>query len=176
MIIINGTVAETTTQQYYQSKLTKFINALFSGEPYQLGYTTFVTVSRIEEQGENTQNQAWDITLYGNMQNIFAIGDSVTVTAQRVGNRLIAHRIFNHSINSNVYVQPLIPAWIIRLFALLLCAIVIWIIHIFASVDYATVGNSMGKTLTSAIYSALPTVIGVWITWILIKSFFKHKR
>ena len=31
---INGMVVECTTQQYYQSKLTKIVQSVFHGEPY----------------------------------------------------------------------------------------------------------------------------------------------
>lgn len=37
---INGMVVECTTQQYYQSKLTKIVQSVFYGEPYQLSHTT----------------------------------------------------------------------------------------------------------------------------------------
>ena len=45
---INGMVVECTTQQYYQSKLTKIVQSVFHGEPYQLSHTTFVTVFRVQ--------------------------------------------------------------------------------------------------------------------------------
>ena len=106
---INGSVVESSTQQYYQSKFTKIVQALFSGEPYQLSHTTFVTVFRVEEHTtRGYPERARDITLYGNMQNIFAVGDDVTVTASRKGNRYVAKNVYNHSINEDVRIQPYI--------------------------------------------------------------------
>lgn len=169
-IIINGAVAEVSTQQYYQSKFTKFFQALVSGEPYQLSHTSFVTIFRVEEHTSvGYPEQARDITLYGNMQNIFAAGDDVTVTARRVGNRLVARNVYNHSISSNVRIQPNIPAGVIRFFALLILVAIIIVLHALVKADYAAMGN----VIVALISSALPVIITLWLLWYLIKSFFK---
>ena len=175
-VIINGAVTESSTQQYYQSKFSKFFHALFSGEPYQLSHTTFVTIFRVEEHAEyGYPEQARDITLYGNAQNIFAIGDDVTVTARNVGNRLVARKVFNHSINSTVHIQPNIPASVIRAFMLIAVLIVEVVVYKIATIDYAAVGSSVGKTLMSCFYAVLPTIIVIWVIWILIRSLFSSK-
>ena len=169
-IIINGAVAEVSTQQYYQSKFTKFFQALVSGEPYQLSHTSFVTIFRVEEHTSvGYPEQARDITLYGNVQNIFAAGDDVTVTARRTGNRLVARNVYNHSIDSDVRVQPNIPAGVIRFFAMLMLVAVIIVLHALFTADYAAMGN----VIVALISSALPVIITLWILWYLVKSFFK---
>ena len=48
-ITVNGEIADVSTQQLYQSKFTKVVRALFSGEPYQLSHTSFITIFRVEE-------------------------------------------------------------------------------------------------------------------------------
>lgn len=175
-VIINGAVAESSTQQYYQSKFSKFIRALFSGEPYQLSHTTLETVFRVEEHVEyGYPEQARDITLYGNAQNIFAVGDDVTVTARRVGERLIARKILNHSINSEVHVQPNIPAGVVRLFMFFAFLIVAVVIYKITAVDYAAVGSNIGKALLSCLYAILPTIIGIWVFWKILKGLFSNK-
>ena len=114
---INGMVVESTTHQYYQSKLTKVIQSLLHGEPYQLSHTTFVTVFRVQEHvARGFAEQARDITVYGNIHNLFSAGDDVTVIAYTIGNRYVARSIYNHSIDSPVTSQSsLIPAWLIRI-------------------------------------------------------------
>ena len=77
---INGSIADSNTQQYYQSGLTKFIRSLFGGEPYQLGHTTFVTILRVEEHVRSGfPEQARDVVMYGDTRNIFVTGDDVTI-------------------------------------------------------------------------------------------------
>lgn len=118
---INGVVIESATQQYYQSKLTKVIQAFFHGEPYQLSHTTFVTVFRVQEHVlRGFAEQARDIVVYGNMQNVLSAGDDVTVIARSYGGHYIAKSIYNHSINSHVKIQAsLLPAWLIRLLVII---------------------------------------------------------
>lgn len=163
-VIINGSVAETSTQQYYQSGFTKIIHALFSGEPYQFSHTTFVTIIRVEEHTNyGYPENARDITLYGNMQNVFAVGDDVTVTAQRQGNRIIAKDIYNHSIDDRVHIQPYISATIIRVIALLCVVLLLFLI---VSIDF--------KAVFTAIIGIIAMVVVLrWLFKFLIGGLFK---
>ncbi|MBQ5328355.1 MAG: hypothetical protein J6J15_04130 [Oscillospiraceae bacterium] len=167
---INGSVVESSTQQYYQSKFTKIVQALFSGEPYQLSHTTFVTVFRVEEHTtRGYPERARDITLYGNMQNIFAVGDDVTVTASRKGNRYVAKNVYNHSINEDVRIQPYISAAVIRTVAIIIAALVLYVIIGLLTADYAAIGAS----IMNFFVSLLPLGFGIWILWYLLKGLFK---
>lgn len=171
-IIINGAVAESNTQQYYQSKLTKVLQALISGEPYQFSHTTFVTIFRVEEHTQRGYPEyARDITLYGNMQNVFAIGDDVTVEAKQRGSRYIAKRIYNHTINSDVRIQPNLPASIIRFIALSVFAIIASLIYLIATADYGSIAGSFAGLLSSF----LPAIVIIGLVVYLIKTFFKKK-
>lgn len=167
---INGSVVESSTQQYYQSKFTKIVQALFSGEPYQFSHTTFVTVFRVEEHTtRGYPERARDITLYGNMQNIFAVGDDVTVTASRKGNRYVAKNVYNHSINEDVRIQPYISAAVIRTVAIIIAALVLYVIIGLLTADYAAIGAS----IMNFFVSLLPLGFGIWILWYLLKGLFK---
>lgn len=171
-IIINGAVAESNTQQYYQSKFTKILQALISGEPYQFSHTTFVTIFRVEEHTQRGYPEhARDITLYGNMQNVFAVGDDVTVEAKQRGSRYIAKRIYNHTINSDVRIQPNIPASVIRLIALAIVTIIISLIYSVATADY----GSIAASLVGLISSFLPAIVIIGIVVYIIKTYFKKK-
>lgn len=169
---INGSVAESSTQQYYQSKFTKFFHAIFSGEPYQLSHTTFVTVFRVEEQVRSGfPMNARDIVLYGEMQNLFAVGDDVTVTARRKGSRLVARRVFNHSIDSLIRVQPYIPAGVIRGFSLATLLLLGVLLYMITHIDYA----ALGSRIVSLIAAFVPALVGIGLIWLMIRSFFKRR-
>lgn len=168
---INGSVAESNTQQYYQSRLTKLWNAIFFGEPYQLGHTSFVTIFRVEEHTtRGYPEQARDIVLYGNMQNIFATGDDVTLSARKKGSRLVADRVFNHSINDYIKLQFYIPASIISFFVLIAVIVVILIINGIINADYSAIGSA----ITGFISSALSFLIVIAFLWYIIKGRFKR--
>lgn len=169
-VIFNGAVAEANTQQFYQSKFTKIIRALFSSEPYQLSHTSYLTVFRIEEHSiNNYPEQAQDIVLFGGIQNVFAPGDDVTVRTKRKGNRYVAKSVFNHSINSNVRIEGNIPAGLIKFIFLALIAAIIWIVYSIATVNYAAIGDAIVQFITSLI----PTILTIGLFWYIIKAFFK---
>lgn len=173
-VVINGAVAESSTQQYYQSKLTKLFRALFSGEPYQLSHTTFVTIFRVEEHTTvGYPENARDITLFGGMQNIFAVGDDVTVTAKRKGSRLIATDIYNHSINGNVRIQANIPAGLIQFFALLILAAVVFLVYGLATADYAAMGSAAASGIASLISRLLPLALVIGLVVAILKGIIK---
>jgi len=168
---INGAIAESQTQQYYQSKLTKIVRAVFSGEPYQLAHTSHATIFRVEEHvTRGYPENACDVTLYGNMKNIFAVGDDVTVTAKRKGARMVARRVYNHSINNYVGIQPNIPAGVIRFFTLLVVIVLINLLNVIINADYSAIGNG----LMSLISGILPTAATIAIIWFLVKKIFRR--
>lgn len=171
-IVINGAVAEMTTQQYYQSRFTKFVRAVFSGEPYQLSHTSFVTIFRVEEHTVGSYpEQAHDIVLYGSLQNVFAVGDDVTITARRHGNRLVARNVYNHSIDSQVRIQPNIPAAVIRLLAIIIAVTLVVLLYSICTADFA----ALGTWLKSLIGALLPVALVVWGLWKCFKGLLGRK-
>lgn len=169
-VVFNGAVAEANTQQFYQSKLTKILRAVFSSEPYQLSHTSYLTVFRVEEHSiNNYPEQAQDIVLFGGIQNVFAPGDDVTVRTKRKGNRYIAKSIYNHSINSNVRLEANIPAGVVKFLFWVLVLAVFWIIYSIATMNYAAIGQAIVQFIASLI----PTIFAIAILWYIIKAFFK---
>lgn len=167
--IFNGQVVESNAQQYYQSKLTKVIRAVFHGEPYQFSHTTFVTVFRVEEHMQRGfAEQARDIVVYGQLQNVLATGDDVTVVAQQEGNRLVAKSIINHSSEAQIMPQRgTISAQLVRVFVFI--PLIILVVLLFALIS--TPSNVVIGTLLNIFWPAI--LIGVGITWL--KSKFKKK-
>lgn len=169
-VVFNGAVTEANTQQFYQSKFTKIIRAVFSSEPYQLSHTSYLTVFRVEEHSiNNYPEQAQDIVLFGGIQNVLAPGDDVTVRAKRKGNRYVAKSIYNHSINSNVRLEANIPAGVVKFLFWALVLAVFWIIYSIATMNYAAIGQAIIQFITSLI----PTILTIAILWYIIKAFFK---
>lgn len=168
-IVFNGQVVESSTQQYYQSKFTKVVQAVFHGEPYQLSHTTFVTVFRIEEHVQHGfAEQARDIVVYGQLQNVLSAGDDVTVVAHHEGNRLVAKSIINHSSEAQVIPHGgIISAGIVRAAVLIpLAILLILLIALISTPSSVIVG-----TLLNIFWPII--LIGAGIAWL--KGKFKRK-
>lgn len=168
-IVFNGQVVESSTQQYYQSKFTKVIQAVFHREPYQLSHTTFVTVFRIEEYVQRGfAEQARDIVVYGQLQNMLFSGDDVTVVARKEGNRLVAKSIINHSSETQVIPHGgIISAGIVRVAVFIPLAILLVLLIALIS----TPASVIVDTLLSIFWPIL--LIWVGVAWL--KSKFKRK-
>ena len=173
--VFNGAVSEANTQQFYQSRFTKIIRAIFSSEPYQLGHTSYVTVFRIEEHTANSYpEQAQDIVLFGGVQNILAPGDDITVRTTRRRNRYVARNIFNHSINRNVRVEGNVPAWLIRSVAFVVIVAIVTVIALLVYGISAINFTAIGDTIMGFVVSLIPTILTVGLLWYIIKAFFKR--
>lgn len=160
---VNGVVMDVRTSQYYQSKLTKLFRAVFSGEPYQMGHTTFENLIRVRElMPEGYSQQATDIVLYGNMQNIITQGDDLRIEAVRKGNRLVARRIYNNATNSFIHIQPNIPPAFFRSIIAFLLFIIFLILRSIYIASQSTDLQSFGSTIASTIFSWI-VVIGIII-------------
>ena len=168
-IVFNGQIVESNTQQYYQSKLTKIIQAIFNGEPYQLSHTTFVTVFRIGEYVQRGfAEQARDVVVYGQLQNVLAAGDDVTVVARQSGNRLVAKSIVNHSSEAQVIPQGgLIAAGVIRAAVF----IPLFILMLLLVALITTPSSVIVDSLLNIIWPVI--LIGIGIAWL--KGKFKKK-
>lgn len=166
-IVLNGAVAEISTQQYYQSRLTKWIQAILAGEPYQLSHTSFMTIVRVEQHVQRGfPEHSRDVTLHGNMQNILSPGDDVTVWARRSRGRLVARRIHDHSTDSHVRTQPQIPASVIRWLTLFAVISIALLIAAVLTADYSFVYAAIGSLLSAL----APAVICILLLRYLIKG------
>lgn len=168
-ITFNGQIVDSNTQQYYQSKLTKIIQAVFYGEPYQLSHTTFVTAFRIEEHVQHGfAEQARDIVVYGQLQNVLSAGDDVTVVARREGDRLVAKSIVNHSSEAQVIPHGgIISAGLVRAAVIIPLAILIMLLIELM----LTPSNVIVSTLANILWPII--LIGAGIAWV--KGKFKRK-
>lgn len=172
---INGIVDDVDKVQYYQSKFTKLWRAVFSGEPYQLGHTTFESRIRVSEiMPEGFSRQAIDVVLYGNAQNIISKNDDLRIDAVRKGNRLVARRIYNNATNSYISIQPNIPAGIFRAIIILLIFVIYTVVRSLIGAVESTDFNSLGDfILTEAIRWTFVIAVIIFIFKFIIKNLFK---
>lgn len=170
--IFNGAVVESETLQFYQSKITKLIRALFGSEPFQLSHTSYETKIRIEEHSLSGYPElAQDFVFYGKLDSIIAPGDDVTIEAKKKGNRYIAKRIYNHTTGRNVSIEANIPSILIKAMVLLLFIAICFLIYRIATIDYATVGHKISNWLISLI----PIILVLLFIVQAVRYLFKRK-
>lgn len=172
---INGVAESVHPVQYYQNKLTKFIRAVFSGEPYQFGHTTFENLIRINElMPEGYSKQAIDVVLYGNLQSVIAEGDDLRIEAVRKGNRLVAKRIYNNATNSYIHVQPNIHASFIRaIIALIVFSICILIKTLFSMIENVNSATNESNFFSNVFSWIIVIAIILWLLKYIKKNLFK---
>lgn len=155
-IRINGTVREINSQEISQSKFAKFVRAAFFDEPYQLGEKSVVTILRVEEFATTygVPLHARDITIYGSVMGILALGDDVTIETKSRNGRLIAKKIFNHSVDADIRLKYSVSSKIIKSFLIALLFCVAILIFGLVTADY----NAIGLAITNTVSSLLPTL------------------
>ena len=168
--VFHGVVTQTQTRQYYQNGFAKVIRALFAGEPYQLGHTSNLTVVRVEERtGNGSTGQAQEVVIYGGIQSILTAGDQVTIHTRHRGNRYVATRIFNHTVNNDVRIEGNVAAGVVWTLLILALVVIGSIIGFVASINYAAVGQSVMDFIGSLLPAGLSLLAAIWI----IRSFFR---
>ena len=169
--VFNGALVESNTQQLYQSGWTKIIRAIFSGEPYQLSHTSFITTFRLEEHTTcGYPEKAQDITLYGKLMNVLTPGDDLTVHTRLRHGQYMARNIYSHSLGRDIKIEGNIPPGVVRVVALAVVGLVIFLLHSVLTADYAAIGSGILHFLLSL----LPAAVFVWLIWYLIRRFFQH--
>lgn len=128
--VYRGIITEITPQTRLHSPLKKWANAIFSNEPYQLSNTSHSTMFRVMDISNGRFSRAKrDFVFFGDVEGRFFVGDDVTVTAKRRGNRYIVTNLHLNDTETNVRpVSIQIPALIVRLLTLfVICAVVLFI-------------------------------------------------
>lgn len=168
----NGIVSQINTFQNRQSVFGKLMHTLFTGEPYQFGPIAYTTIFRVEEMATNRfAERARDVVIYGNIQSLLALGDDVTVTAVRRGDRYIAKRIYSNTTDSLVRVPHEMSAGVVRFMALVLVGLIAMIIVGITTADYSQIGQFFSKILDKLFV----LIIVVVIIWYCIKNLFRRR-
>lgn len=156
-IMCKGRVTETDHHELFYSKLHKLVNSLFRGEAYQFGHQTIEYLIRVEELSDGYSEHTADFFLYGNYMGRIYPGDEVEITASDRRGRYVVSRIYNRNINSELTPGLQLPAWVVRLMAVVfILAIVISVICLRNYME----SNGMVRVLSPA---ALIAMGYVWI-------------
>lgn len=173
---IEGIVAEVLPQQYYPTTFSKVLRSLFGGEPFQFGHTSFATIVRVAERRDvGFPEQACDVRQYGNVENIIAPGDDVQISAKRKHGGFVAKSIYNHSADTYVHLQGMIPAGVIRLLTALALLLLIAAADLLLQIDYIALIQNFFRWILQVINPLIPIALTVVIVFILIKSIFKPR-
>lgn len=132
-----GRVTDVSSQSRSYSRFRQICNALFRGEPYQFGSTTYSrggatcyrTRIRIEEfVNDRLATEKREVVFFGDAEGRLSYGDDVTVTAKRRGDRYIVKSLYCNDTQTPIRAESQIPpvgVWIILLLIISFIAFVI---------------------------------------------------
>ncbi len=137
--IFRGAVFHVDTVVREYGFLRKVFYSVFSGEPFQLGRTSYLTNIRLEEHTDaGFPEQSETVIYYGDIESQLATGDDVQIQCVRHRGRYMAERIYSFDHNRSLSPESIrVSAWLVRalfLFVVLaLFAFTTEVIYFFAS-------------------------------------------
>jgi len=157
----------------------KWFNAVFRGEPYQLGNPVHETVIRIEEISRSRlPDKKRVVTFYGELGELDA-GDDVTVTAVQHHGRLEAQAIRINDLEMDVRAQGQIPGGVMAGLSLMAAALIVlfvaMVVSFFTSGGIWTVFNALVGVTLSLAGKLLVTLMPLIILYGVYRLFF-HRR
>lgn len=163
-----GIITEINSHARLHTRLKKWLNALFRGEPYQFGNTSHETIIRVEEfRNGRIAGRKRDLVYYGDVEGRFNHGDDVSITAKRRGDRYIITNMYLNETESRVRTGPQIPASIIAILSLIILIAAIYLI-----------GGIIGFITSGALYvlleNALSVIIVVVVLWWVLRRLFRR--
>ena len=159
-----GIVTEVSSQTRSYSRPRQIFNALFRGEPYQLGSTTYNrgaatcyrTRIRIEEfVNARLSTEKRELIFFGDCEGRITYGDDVTITAKKRGDRYIIKSLRCNDTSTNVKAEAQIPPTVVWSIVLTLAC---FLIALVAGVsEMASTGE-----LTGLIANAMLPMAVIW--------------
>lgn len=129
-VIFRGSVAEVTSHSRYYNRFHKIINAVFRGEPYQFGHSSYETVIRVEEFTDGRLPSRWqDLVMYGDIEGSVQVGDDIEARAILRGGRYIIQDLHSNQTGNNIVPGPQMSVFACFLLALLAIGVVVGIIY-----------------------------------------------
>ncbi len=178
MIHYRGVVVSISPTSRFMHGFVKWINAIFKGQPYQLGNPVHETIIRIENiTQERIPDRMRSLVLYGQTGEI-DIGDDVTVTAVEQGGRYVVKKLLINDTGADVRAYGQISATVIRILTLISIALAILfvslVISFFSSGGIwtllsALVGGTM-SIATKLLVTLSPLAALLLIYWLLIRG------
>lgn len=174
-----GVVVSVSPTSRYISSSMKWFNAVFRGQPYQIGNPVYETVLRIEEICQSRiPDKMRSLIFYGELGELNT-GDDVTICAVRKYDRFIVQSLMINDIESLVHANGLISASVVRFLSLLTIVLiglfVMGIVSFFTSGGFLLLISALAIGIVSVIFkiaAALAPLIGIaFVFWI-----FFHKN
>lgn len=163
-----GIITEISSHARLHTRLKKWVNAVFRGEPYQLGHTSHETIIRVEEfHNGRVAGRKRDLVYYGDVEGRFNYGDDVSITAKRRGDRYIVTNMYLNETESRVRPGPQIPAGIIAILSLILLVVAIYLIG--GIIAFITSG-----ALFVLFEKAITIIIVVAVLWWIVRGLFRR--
>ena len=129
-VIFRGSVAEVTSHSRHYNRFHKIINAVFRGEPYQFGHSSYETVIRVEEFTDGRLPSRWqDLVMYGDIEGSVQVGDDIEARAILRGGRYIIQDLHSNQTGNNIVPGPQMSVFACSLLALLAIGVVAGIIY-----------------------------------------------
>lgn len=169
-----GMVTEVSTQQRWNNRFKKILNAVFRSEPYQFGNTSQECVLRIEEfRNGRMASQSRDVIFYGEAEGRVAHGDDVTVTAKKRNGRFIVNRLQVNDTGANVKSSVQVPAGIIKFFAAFIALIALYIVIGFISLVATGSFVSFLSGVMGWVFNMAFKIFGVFAPFIILFVVFR---
>ncbi len=174
-----GIVDSITPSSRFMPRFLKWANAVFRGQPFQLGNPVHETTIRIEEISQSRLPDRMRSLVYYGELNELDVGDDVTISAYRKNSRLIIKRIRINDIESDVKPHGQISAAAMRIVSVIALSCIVFIIA--AITSFFTSGGIWKLfdslvTGTLGIASRLLIILGPIGALVLIYWLFFRKR
>lgn len=156
----HGRITEMDHHEVFSSKWHKLMNAVIRNEPYQFAHQTSEYTIRVENITDGYPTEIMDFCLFGNYLGRLQVGDEVTVEAKDYGDRRVVKKIYNHTTASSVKPGIQIPAWVIKMLAIVLLLALITLI---CSIVWLFKSGAVVKGLSMLVTALMPLFVVVFL-------------
>ena len=177
--VFRGSVVSVASNSRFLSRGVKWANAVFRGEPYQIGNPVYETMIRIEEFDEHRLSATMrNLTFFGDAQGQVDVGDDIQAETKRRGGRYVITSLYINDTEARVRTAAQLSSGAvlgITIGVLLLCFLLIRsIIRFFTTgaiwtMLAALVGGAVGLGL-KLITILAPILIMCFIIWLFFRK------
>ena len=172
-----GIVVSISPTSRFMRNSVKWFNAVFRGQPYQVGNPVHETIIRIEEISHSRiPNQMRSLVYYGELGEL-DVGDDVTIRAVRRNDRLIVKDLVINDIETLVRAHGVLSSAAVRMLSFIAIGLIVllfaMIISFFTSGGIwrllsALVGGAM-SLVSMAIVTLAPIIGLLFIYWLFFR-------
>ena len=123
--IFRGIVVSISPTSCFMTNYVKLFNAIFRGQPYQIGNPVHETIIRVEEISHSKiPDQMRSLVYYGELGEL-DVGDDVTIRAVRGNNRLIVKDLVINDIETAVRARGVLSSAAVRMLSLIAIGVIV---------------------------------------------------